>query len=368
VGWNEPRAQLWRTPASNRIAQLPSRGSALAGDQLVTQSDGKLMIRDVVTGAVRAEWVSQPDVDINDHAWLTSDGRRAVVARDSTTSLVDLTSRPDKLDEVALPARTSLTTILSPDGRRVLDGSDRGVRVLDAATGRVIRALAVTGSGSGAFSPDGERLVLTFGDQPSRMWRISTGEELALHAAGRATGARFDRAGRRLVLYGGDLAVMVDPATGAPLATFGVAGGSRIDAVEFDDASRRLVTHGTDRAAKLWDLDSRALLLSVEASLAASISHDGRRLVTSHHDGTLQIWDVASGRVIGVIHDQQNDFELMWSPDDSRLVTTSYLDHMAAIWDVHLADPAQVAAHAEQASRWQLVDGQLVPRSAGSAP
>jgi WD40 repeat protein len=291
-----------------------------------------------------------------------------VVARDHTTSLFDLSSGPDQLAEIALPARNSLTTILSPDGRWVLEGGDDGVRVLDAATGRVLRALAVTGSGGGAFSPDGERLVLTFGDPPSRMWRISTGEELPLHAADHATGARFDRAGRRLVLYGGDLAVMVDPATGAPLATFGDAGGSRIDAVEFDDAARRLVTHGTDRAAKLWDLDSRALMMSVEASLAASISHDGQRLVTSHHDGTLQIWEVASGRVIGVIHDQQNDFELMWSPDDRRLVTTSYLDHMAAIWDVHLADPTQVAAHAEQASHWQLVGGQLVPRSAAPAP
>jgi WD40 repeat protein len=173
---------------------------------------------------------------------------------------------------------------------------------------------------------------------------------------------------RRLVLYGSDLAVIVDPATGTPLATFGVAGGARIDAVEFDDASRHLITHGTDRAARLWDLDSRKLVMSIEASLAASISHDGQRLVTSHADSTLQIWDVASGRPLEVIHDQQNDFELMWNPDDSRLVTTSYLNHMAAIWDVHLADPARVATHAEQASHWQLVDSQLVPRTPAPAP
>jgi WD40 repeat protein len=103
VGWNERRAQLWRTPAGNRIAQLPSHGSALAGDKLVTQSEGKLTIRDVVTGAVRAEWVSQPNVDINDNTWLTTDGRHAVVARDSTTSLFDLTSGPDKLAELTRP-------------------------------------------------------------------------------------------------------------------------------------------------------------------------------------------------------------------------------------------------------------------------
>jgi serine/threonine protein kinase len=75
----------------------------------------------------------------------------------------------------------------SPDGSRLASLSDRGVKVLDAATGKELLAIE-RGYSTVVFSPDGRRLATTTGDNypplfgpvplSAKVWDATTGREL----------------------------------------------------------------------------------------------------------------------------------------------------------------------------------------------
>jgi WD40 repeat protein len=68
----------------------------------------------------------------------------------------------------------------SPDGTRVLTGSDDGsARIWDAATGKVLHHMAGHHHevNSVAWSPDGTRVLTGSDDGSARIWDAATGEE-----------------------------------------------------------------------------------------------------------------------------------------------------------------------------------------------
>jgi WD40 repeat protein len=122
-------------------------------------------------------------------------------------------------------------TVTSPDGRRVLKvilydpreeaPSDRDVRVIDVASGRVLLTLvghtdAVT---CVAFSPDGRRIATASDDRTLKLWDSETGQEVLTlrdHTAG-VTCVAFSPDGHRLVSGSVDRTARIWDAT--PLAT-----------------------------------------------------------------------------------------------------------------------------------------------------
>jgi WD40 repeat protein len=103
---------------------------------------------------------------------------------------------------------------------------------------------------------------------------------------------------------------------------------------------------------------------------AFAISGDGGRFATGGDDGAIRIWDIATTRLLEVLHGDGpaagdphwNAGELRWSADGTRLIAGSMHTASMAIWDVHLEQrPAAeiVALAPSQASR--LVDQLLAP-------
>jgi WD40 repeat protein len=73
-------------------------------------------------------------------------------------------------------------------------------------------------------------------------------------------------------------------------------------------------------------------LVHPNESEAAAFSPDGTRVVTGCDDGTARIWDVASERVLVTVHHDREVQRVEWSHDGTTFLTGSF-DGTAALWN-----------------------------------
>jgi WD40 repeat protein len=110
----------------------------------------------------------------------------------------------------------------SPDGRRIVSGSDdTSIRVWDAETGQTLLGPLEGHTNhvhSVSFSPGGRRIVSSSRDRSIRVWNAETGETLAVLSAGDdiVLAASFSPDGTRIVSGYGDATVRVWEANPIP--------------------------------------------------------------------------------------------------------------------------------------------------------
>jgi WD40 repeat protein len=74
---------------------------------------------------------------------------------------------------------------------------------------------------------------------------------------------------------------------------------------------RRVISASTDGTLKVWDLETRHLLLTVQGTakeysasatvLACTVTPDGRRVLSASMDSTLKLWDLETGRTLATL-------------------------------------------------------------------
>ena len=217
------------------------------------------------------------------------DGKRVLTGSDDNTArLWDAATGNPVATLAGHKARVSAVAF-SPDGKRVLTGSsDNTARLWDAATGNAVATLAGhTGSVSAvAFSPDGKRVLTGSGDTTARLWDAATGNAVATLAGhtGSVSAVAFSPDGKR-VLTGSDdnTARLWDAATGNPVATLAGHTGS-VSAVAFSPDGKRVLTGSSDTTARLWDIFSsaQAAVEEVKASMPRCLTPDERKQFHLH--------------------------------------------------------------------------------------
>lgn len=89
-------------------------------------------------------------------------------------------------------------------------------------------------------------------------------------------------------------------------------------------------------AAELRDARTGHLLKTLSGHIAnvqaSSVSQNGRRIVTASLDGTAKVWDVATGRVLLTLREQHPLLAVTFSPDGRRILTGS-IDGRVHLWD-----------------------------------
>jgi WD40 repeat protein len=245
---------------------------------------------------------------------------------------------------------------------------DDKVRVLNAATGELLHAIALSDHPKSvtclAFNSDGKWIAVGEGfSKPG----VFTGKIEVLDAgAGQAVRAlaahhweveslAFSRDGRWLVSSNWDGRVrVVEFPSGKQIREFASASKPAYAAVSPD--SKLVASGGSDAMVTLWDCATgkviRRLFGHNRAISAITFSPDGHELVSASADGSARLWSVVTGRLLGTLSGHVGPVNSALYSPDGRFVFSGDDDGTVRFWDAATGQNLEtLGAHS---SVWQL--------------
>ena len=240
------------------------------------------------------------------------------------------------------------TAVYSPDGSRILTGSDDGTaRLWDPKTGRQLMVLQVSRYivADALYSHDGREIVTASRDGTGRVWDAHTGRLLAvLRSRPHMQTGAFSPDRSRVVTGSDDGKARVwDARTGRLLMVL-MGPSSYFVSVAYSPDGSKIVTDSVTtqkfrNLIALWDARTGRRLTSFypreQASAdGAALSPDGSRLAITADP--MQVYSLRTDRPLTTLNDPGNGISdagsAAFSPDGSRVLATS---DAAAIWNAY---------------------------------
>ena len=257
---------LWQVPLNRLVARLPLNGARSVmwhpnGTSLVASGWSGIGLWPIELSTEGAAVRAGPGRKLStlhlERAALASDGRLLVAAGATKSDLLALDMEQPNQPRLLIghPGATSVS--ISPNGKWFATGAwqGTGVKVWSTETWKPIKELAVSGSARCAFSPDGQWLLTSSGEE-CRLWSTDTWE------------ARLkvprDQAGD----MPGGIALSANP----PMAA---------------------LLHGRDRGVKLISIPEGRELAFFDTGEPLCFSRDGGLLATTSEDHrNVLVWDL----------------------------------------------------------------------------
>jgi eukaryotic-like serine/threonine-protein kinase len=303
--------RLWDTVEDREVRTFA--GLTRTPQQVVFSADGKLLASaSYGTGPLEPSeirlWEVESGRELREfrghtgmvwHLALSPDGTHLAAQASDGVWLWELAGTGE--GRIVAGGRSSSGVSFSPDSRRLAFGSDRGIEIRDAATGRELQVL---GNGkiqvsSVVFSPDGRLLASAGLGHLASLWDVASGQ--ARHTLRGHTGP--------------------------------------VRAVAFSPDGGLLASAGDDGMIKLWEVAEGRELFTLQGHAdwvwQVVFGPDGRRLLSSGPNGPAKLWDLVDPRQLGI-------FRCLWpagvafSPDGEQLAARSGSgeNHVARVWDV----------------------------------
>ena len=227
-------------------------------------------------------------------------------------------------------------------------GADSTIRIWDAATGEASSTFLCDKRTepvlSVAWSPGGESLAASHAKLPGNhemvaVWKVSTGKHRHLHVQSGHGGVKsvaWSPDGELLAWTAAGM-IRVRNATGGETKFVLHDHRTRVNSVSWSPDGRRLASASSDKTLKVWDVETRKVLVTLcgHAAAVRSIAWhpDGEQLATAGEDGTVKIWDANATQEALTTRKHVNWVSaLSWSPDGRR-VASAHLMRQVAIWD-----------------------------------
>jgi eukaryotic-like serine/threonine-protein kinase len=202
----------------------------------------------------------------------------------------------------------------------------------------------ITGGGAVRFSPHGEEVDFTVGDDnAAKVWDAgSGGDVLTLEGhSGAVSSVDFSADGQWVVSGSFDGTARVwDVRTGQVIST-ARGHGAPIRAVAFLPDGKRFVTGSFDGTATVREAASGKELLSLgghadrhtDRIYSVAVSSDGHWIATGSWDSTVRLWEAASGRYVSTFRGQSEAVYAVAFSRDSRRIVIGSRDGVANIWN-----------------------------------
>jgi len=218
--------------------------------------------------------------------------------------------------KVHIPGPSSVVTL--PDGKRILSGGDRTLKLWDISSGKCLRTFsghkisvnAVDISSDGRLALSGGGSITAQGDHPKkdnsvRLWDIESGN-----------------------------------------CTHCFKGHTRsVNAVSFSPDGKFALSGGDDRTLRIWDLKKRVCINILEGHtrgiLSLAFRPDGRYAISgggdttrSKGDSTLRLWDLKTGTCLNVFEGHQFGVCAVKFLKDENHVISASKDGTLKLWNI----------------------------------
>ncbi|NNK49551.1 MAG: WD40 repeat domain-containing protein [Gemmatimonadetes bacterium] len=361
-----------RELASASLANLdtdPELAILLALQSLDSGADDELLLRD----AQEALHLAIPA-----HRLLGTDIGRYDVAFHPESGLV-IGGNPPRLvnpvtGEVRLqlpdqkPGWTVQSVAISHDGSLMATGTDKlgEVKLWNAVSGREVAELTgpTDSVGPMAFSPDDRWLAaLAPWGGGVFVWDVESGNQLvvaddpiAWEFCCPGLALDFSPDGQQLAVTTGSSAAalqgevkLLDLTTGDWAGAFQGHEGP-VTGAEFSPGGGTLITSSMDGTIRIWDVATRAQIVSTDAGTlqvtSLDLSNDGRTLVTGGDGGEVSVWSIVNDAIKPRLSlPGHSSLVLQVALDGSGSVGSSIdMDGSVRVWDVSAAGAGEVGA------------------------
>lgn len=188
--------------------------------------------------------------------------------------------------------------VLTPDGTRVVVGSDSSVSVLDVARRGLLYSLHISGNWLWAkclaVTPDSRRLLVASGDTVT-MWDLEAGTHLHTFVGhtGRVNAVAVMPDGQGAISASEDFTLKVWDLDALGEVLSWNAHSDNVKAVIITPDGKRAISASSDRSLKVWDLENLHQGRSAPAITSVKVSTDSLRAISVAVDGSVVVWDVA---------------------------------------------------------------------------